>query len=239
MKLARATKVFLTTAVAVVALMVGFSGWTRSQNPTPTATPTQDEHNRLVDAVRRGGLREAARIKGSYAATKNASWDAVFADTESLTSHSALVVVGVPVKSVSHLSSNGADVFTDLTVTVRETLKSDLVPPVTAITVTVLGGHVTFDDGTSVDIQTPDLEIRELGTYLFFLSEKDAQGLYHIIGGSQGVFELRQGGVVIPHGRKTDLVVQKYKEAKVEDFLKEVRRAVEKWPANHKCCRSN
>ena len=98
MKLARATKVFLTTAVAVVALTVGFSGWTRSQNPTPTATPTQDEHNRLVDAVRRGGLREAARIKGSYAATKNASWDAVFADTESLTSHSALVVVGVPVR---------------------------------------------------------------------------------------------------------------------------------------------
>src|ERR1041385_6156734 len=73
----------------------------------PRNSQAQDDHRQLVDAVRKGGLREAAKIKGSYVITRNASWDAVFSDIESLTSHSEMVVVGVPIESSAHISTEG------------------------------------------------------------------------------------------------------------------------------------
>ena len=80
------TLLLVLVAVFGLTLVIAFSrnGKSQLQNPSDV-----DDHKRLVEAIRRGGLREAARIKGSYVISKNAGWDAVFADTESLNSHSA------------------------------------------------------------------------------------------------------------------------------------------------------
>lgn len=219
--------------VGAVAAGARFRGQTKQE---PQRGQAEDEHRQLVDAVRKGGLREAARLKGSYVITRNASWDAVFSDIESLTSHSALVVLGVPVQSTSRISSEGNTVLTDFKVNVVEALKGEVTPG-SFITISAVGGFVRFDDGTSVEVRTPDLEIRNGNTYAFFLSEKDRMNAFHITGGSQGVFELHfDGAGVVPQGRKTDLVVEKYKGKPVERFLLETRQAAEKWPANRKCC---
>jgi hypothetical protein len=226
---------FLGVGGMLLVSVVGLTNFTRTVQE-PRRSQAEDDHRQVVDAVRRGGLREAAKLKGSYVVTKNASWDAVFDNVEALTSHSTMVIVGIPVESSSRISPEGNNVLTDFRVGVTEVLKGK-VPPGNSVTVTAVGGLVRFNDGTSVEVRTPDLEIRSGKTYAFFLSEKDQLNGYHITGGSQGVFELRHDGTgVNPQGRKKDSTVEKYRGKNLDSFLEEIRLAVAKWPSTQKCC---
>lgn len=123
-----------------------------NQNP-------EDEHAKIIEAVRRGGLREAAKIKGSCVLTKDASWDAVFADVDALTSHSTAVVVGTPVALSTRLSERGNDVLTDFQIHVVDSLKGDGKAG-DSLVVTAVGGRIQFEDGTSAEVRTPDLAIK-------------------------------------------------------------------------------
>jgi hypothetical protein len=230
------SNVFLGVAGLVVLSLAGLASVTvrTAQEPRRQA---EDDHRQVIEAVRRGGLREAAKLKGSYVVTRNAGWDAVFADLESLASHSAMVVIGTPIEASSRISPEGNNVLTDFRVSVIEMLKGEGAPG-TPITVTAVGGLVRFADGTSAEVRTPDLEIQTGRTYAFFLNEKDQLNGFHITGGSQGVFELRSDGTgVHPQGRKTDITVEKYKAKNLDRFLLDIRQAVAKWPNTQKCCK--
>jgi len=63
----------------------------KSQNQTD-----RDEQKKMTEAIRRGGYREAARIKGHYVGTVDPNWDWASFDLETLTKSSAAVVIGIP-----------------------------------------------------------------------------------------------------------------------------------------------
>jgi len=222
--------------VVVAFLGVIGAGVSRSQNPKEAQDP--NEHAELVDALRRGGLREAARIKGHYVTTKRTSWDAIFSDLESLTSHSKSVIVGMPLQSSSRLSPGGDTILTDYKMNVLDALKGKIRSG-SSVTVTTVGGFVRFEDGTSAEVRTPDIHIQNGKTYVLFLyakSKTEPDSLY-ITGGPQGIFEISDDGVsILPMGRQIDHVAKKYKEKRADAFVHEIREAAEKWPGDPKCC---
>jgi hypothetical protein len=189
-----------------------------------------------VEAVRRGGLREAARLKGHYVASVNTSQWLKF-DLESLTEKSAAIVIGKPTASASELNAEGDLINTEYRVTVEQPLKGDLSAG-DVISVSVTGGVVVFEDGTSAEIQTPDFERMKTGkTYVLFLGrQNNAENVFVLTGGPQGLFSLPEDGSGIKlHGHKSDLV-QKHKDQDAKDFLKEVKAAIKKHPAPGSCC---
>lgn len=190
----------------------------------------------VIDAVRKGGLREGARIKKHYVNSETTTGWAKY-DLESLTSHSAAVVMGTPVNSSSSLSANGERITTEYQLKVSRIFKGQLEEN-GLIKVVVPGGKVTFEDGTSAEILTPDLgPITKNQTYVLFLHQsKDGTGNFWLTGGGQGLFEVPASAWGIkPLGDKKDLV-QRHKDQTVNDFFDEIQRAVKKYPETSACC---
>lgn len=198
--------------------------------------PGQEDRAALIEAIRRGGLREAARIKGHYVGRADTSQWLKY-DLEGLTKNSAGVIVGTPVGAVSQLAPSGTLITTTYRVKVRRTLKGSPTPGDT-VSVAVPGGKVVFDDGTSAELKTPDMEQMEGGkTYVLFLRpQKDVDGGFGLTGLGQGLFELPEDKTgVRPHGHRSD-VVQKHRNENEEEFIEEVEAAVVKYPEASDCC---
>ena len=203
----------------------------RSQEPSPQNTSSD-----ASEAIRRGGLREAARIRGHYVGSMRASHFLKY-DVESLASHSGNIIIGSPIDNTTHLTSDGQMIMTWHRVTILQTLKGKLQPDET-VTISLPGGKMTFEDGTSAEIKTPDLEgMQNDQKYVLFMSPMlEVGGTFTLVGGSQGLFEIdAKTRRVKPNGHPLD-PVQKHKDQGVDAFLEEIRAAVKKHPEASACC---
>lgn len=241
-----ATKKVLFTILLSAVVLVLFAGMdgvrgrltTAQSNVASAQSNTADDFIAVRDALRRGGLREAAKLKGHYVEEYDPHWDFGQYDLEGLSKNSAAVIVGVATKKLaSRLEPNGEMIVTDYEVAVREVIKGDLKPGAT-VTVSLTGGRVEFEDGTSAEVVPTDFEhMKPGGTYAILLSESEsAPGTYTPTGGPQGLVELAAEGKVKSHGRATDLSAQESKDKSKEDFLKELRHHAKYWPHPGKCC---
>lgn len=235
------SKVKIMLVAAVVAVIsvsiVGVGSATRSHQSGQSSG--FDDYTEVRDALRRGGLREAAKLKGHYVQDFDPHWDFGRFDIETLTKNSAIVVVGLPTKKVgSHLTRSGQSIVTEYEVLVKETMKGAISQGST-INVLLPGGRVEFEDGTSAELRTPTFEhMRVNGTYTLFLSESESEaGDYVLTGGPQGLVEIVNATTLKSHGRGSDPVSEQVKDKNKESFLEEVRSSAEKWPQPGKCCR--
>jgi hypothetical protein len=228
------TKVVLLVLSAAAALSVAMAGG-RASRP-------QDIHNErraLTEAARSGGYRELARLKGEFVANVPANSLVKF-DLDTITKKSAAVVVGTAVSNVCRLSPDGKQITTDYQVQVQEVLKGKAADG--TIEVSLPGGRVVFEDGTSAQVNVPGFRRMENGkTYVLFLSERGPEhSSFAITGGSQGIFEVIDGGASVkPYGNALDPIAQKYKnEKEAKTFLKEARKAAKLWPEPSACCKN-
>jgi hypothetical protein len=216
-------------------LVLGIAGFITATVRKGDFVP-QEQQEPSTQAVRRGGLREAARIKKHYVSTQNTGgW--IKYDLESLTKNSFAIVIGTPLVSSSDITTNGELITTEYEVKLREILKGDLKEN-QVVRVSVPGGKITFEDGTSAEIKTPDLVPMEKGnTYVLFLrTTEDTPEVFGLTGGGQGLFELSSTeSVVKPHGHHIDSV-QKHKDEPITDFIEEIKAAVRKYPESTPCC---
>lgn len=90
-----------------LALMFGKDAATQSLSAQKREGPDP-----VVDAVRKGGLKEGARIKKRFVSSESTTGWAKY-DLESLTSHSAAVIMGTPLSSASSLTTNGERITTE------------------------------------------------------------------------------------------------------------------------------
>lgn len=195
-----------------------------------------DDPAQVVTAVRKGGLREGARIKKQFVSSESTTGWAKY-DLEALTSHSSVVIMGTPLDNVSSLSANGERITTEYKVKVSRIFKGQ-VQENGLIRLIVPGGKVVFEDGTSAEILTPDLgPITKNQNYIFFLHpSSDGTDVLKLTGGGQGLFEVPSSAWgVKPLGDKKD-VVQRHKDQSVNDFIEEIQRAVKKYPETSACC---
>ncbi len=193
----------------------------------------------IRDALRHGGVREAARLTRHYVADFDPHWDFGAFNVEQLTKNSAAIVVGVPVeKLTTHIAHDANElIVTDYEVVVHEVIKgSDF--HASTITISLIGGRVEFEDGTSAEIRTPKFEHVKIGnSYAFFLDESSSgPNIFTLTGGPQGLVEFDAARKVKSHGRVTDPIAREKNDVDKDAFLKEVREKAKKWPNKGKCC---
>jgi len=226
--------VFLSAAVLVgfAVLILNSARRTSSQTQEPL-----NDNKKMVDAIRRGGLKEAAKLKRHYIATEDPNWDWANFNLEQLTKTSVAVIVGVPQTSVVQLSPTGDKITTNYKVEVENVIKGHLVAS-DIVEVSMLGGRMEFEDGTSAEIQTPGFERMQNGKrYILFLyANRNGSEIFLLTGGPQGLFELGSDAKVKPHARPTDHVVKEIEHKNIDSVLREIRMYAERWPNSSGCC---
>ncbi|HXI26298.1 MAG TPA: hypothetical protein VNG71_20765 [Pyrinomonadaceae bacterium] len=178
-----------------------------------------------------------AKLKGVYVAESNPHWEWGKFDVETLTKDSAAVIVGRFTKKLDARLIDGKVIFTDYEVAVEDLVKGDLKHAKT-IVVTVPGGRVVFEDGTSAEQITPTFEHPHIGrAYALFLSEEAAvPSVFFLSAGPQGLFDIEDSAGVKSHGRPEDPGAIEAKGKSREAFMKNVREQARKWPKPGKCC---
>src|SRR5882672_12330452 len=222
--------------IAAACLAIFGNSSQRLQEPSGQQ-PSSDDARALREAYKRGGLRGVAKLKGVYVTESNPHWDTGRFDVESLTKNSAAVIVGRFTKKLDARLIDGKVIFTDYEVAVEELVKGGLKQAQT-IVVTVPGGRIFFEDGTSAEQTTPTFEHPHIGrTYALFLMEEAAvPSVFFLSGGPQGMFDIEDSAGVKSHGRPDDAGAVETKGKSREAFLKNVREQGRKWPKPGKCC---
>lgn len=197
---------------------------------------SDDDALAVRKALKRGGLREAAKVKGSYVAEYDPHPDMLPFSVETLTKSSAVVIVGRFTRKLDPRLLDGKVIFTDYEVAVEELVKGDIKPAET-IVVTLPGGRIYFEDGTSAEQTTPTFEHPLIGRAytLFLVREAAVPSVFFLTGGPQGMFDIEDSAGVKSHGRPDDPGAVEIKGNR-ESFMKNVRDLGRKWPTPGKCC---
>src|SRR5215203_2192350 len=236
----KSTKRVLIVAAICIAgaatfLVVSGRG-SRPSQPAAKQNQTNDEATKVREALKRGGLREAAKVKGNYVADYNPHWDWGQFSVEDLTKNSAAVIVGRFTRKLDARLPDSKLIFTDYEVAVEELIKGNLNQAKTII-VTLPGGRIYFEDGTTAEQLTPTFEQPRIGgAYTLFLTQENAvPSVFFLMGGPQGLFDIEDSSSVRSHGRPEDPGAVETKGKNPESFLKDVREKARKWPKPGKC----
>lgn len=233
-------RVLIAAAVCLVAAasFLAISGRGSRPLQDPAQQKPSDDAVALRNALERGGLREAAKLKGIYVTEyypPHGKWGKF--DVESLTKNSAAVIVGRFTRKLDARLADSRVIFTDYEVAVDELVKGKIKQGET-IVVTLPGGRIFFEDGTSAEMTTPTFEHPLIGrAYTLFLMREDAlPSVFFLSGGPQGMFDIEDSAGVKSHGRPGDAGAVETKGKNREAFMKNVREQARKWPQPGKCC---
>jgi hypothetical protein len=218
--------------------IAGGARWSLAAQGSGGQDADPNERIAVRDALRRGGIREAARLKGHYVREFDPHWDFGRFDIEALVRGSEAVLVGVPTSTLSgRLTAEGQLILTDYEVSVQEVIKGEIKPG-EVVTVALVGGRISFEDGTSAEVKTPQFDHIKTGrVYVFFLSErKSGSEAYFLTGGPQGLVEIVDSTTIKSHGRLTDPIAEESRLLNRDGFLREVRKLGKQWPQPGKCC---
>jgi hypothetical protein len=219
--------------IAAAICLVAVGSFLANSGSGSQSSQDQRTHDEMAlrAALNRGGLREAAKLKGHYVAEYDPHWWCLRLDVEALTKDSVALIVGRFTKKLAARIPDYRVIYTDYEVAVDEVVKGNLKQAKT-IVITVPGGRVDFEDGTSAEQTTPTFEQPRIGrTYTLFLTTENAvPSVFFLMGGPQGMFDIEDISAVKSHGREDDLSAVETKGQNRESFLKNVRELVRKWP---------
>ncbi len=207
------------------------------QNKQSVQNENGADHERVREAIRRGGYREAAKLKGRYIETIDPNWDWANFNLETLTKNSVGVIIGIPQSEKGKLSATGESINTEYEVKIEKIIKGNFLTD-SMIKVSLPGGKVEFEDGTSAELQTIGVErIGKNKRYVLFLYQ-NANGSNELLltGGPQGLFELTEGRQVKAYARETDAVTEEVKGLAAPQFLQLLLNYSQRWPETRSCC---
>jgi len=222
-------KTLVLSAIVLMSLTLVVIGTTRQRSKRMPITVESIENRKDSQDLR--PLRDKASEARTFAEVKYPTRGQACADVAELATRSSEVVIGTPVDNLSRLSADGRSVTLDYKVKVEYVYKGT-VKRGSTITVSLPGGKLMFDDGSTAEVQTPWFKKMLNGqTYALFLKPGEAAGNFTTVGEAQGVFGIpttqNDQAVSIHTGIKGDAML-KYNNMNVRTFLKEVRRATGK-----------
>jgi hypothetical protein len=173
-------------------------------------------------------LKAKAKSDRRFIQTENPVGPGRYANLSALVGDSSAVLIGTPQTNISRLTADGTNITLDYTVKVEYVYKGSLRES-DIITVSLPGGMVKFEDGSSAEVRTPGFRKMQDGkTYALFLAGK-ANNSFVPVGGPQGIFEIPTTSVtraVKAHTMVPTDPMLKYNGMNVKDFFKELRGAV-------------
>lgn len=220
--------------VATILTTIGLAQTQQSgtQSNQNTQSNTYEDKAALVEALRNGGIRAAAELKGNYVEDFDPSPDWLNYDIETLTKKSQVIVSGVALNNRGILSRNGETLKTLYEFQIQEVLKGNVVFGDT-IKIALPGGKVTFDNGTTAEVRTPGFTKMFNGkTYVLYLSESsEGSDVYSLTAGSQGLLRvINQDNKVYSHAADEKTVKKQVKDKDLKKFLKEARKQAGRYP---------
>lgn len=175
-------------------------------------------------------LKGKAKQERHFIQTERPAGPGRYVDLSGLAGDSTAVIIGTPQTNMSRLTPDGMNITLDYRVKVEYVYKGALREGA-LITVSLPGGMVKFDDGSTAEVRTPGFRKMQDGkTYALFLTPKGS-GAFVPTGGAQGVFGIPTTSLtraVQVHPLVPNDPMFKYQEADVKDFLKELRKSVRK-----------
>lgn len=213
------TKILNYFSVTLTALLVGAAvlvilGATRRQ-PAPAMVADQT-------------LKARAKGDRRFILTENPVAPGRYANLSALVGQSTAVLIGTPQTNISKLTADGTSITLDYKVKVEYVYKGNLREGDT-VTISLPGGMVKFEDGSTAEVRTPGFKKMQDGkTYALFLAT-NANNAFVPIGGPQGIFEIPTTNVtraVKSHTLVPNDPMLKYNGMNVKDFFKELRGAV-------------
>lgn len=207
----------------LAAIVLSSFGWTSAyaqQTPYYGTLSTKEE----VQLLRAGGLRAVAKRYGHYVTSSpQTSWAQY--KLEALVQSSDLIVEAIPTLKSTYLAPNGEQIFSRFSLLPRRVLKANDISTENLI-IEVIGGKVTFEDGTSAEVAAElPKDLANGGSFLFFL-KKSESGLIPI-GDYQGVISMNwEHSTVAPHAQDWAPVSEDIKGLSPQDLLEKVDRLV-------------
>ena len=175
-------------------------------------------------------LKGKAKQERHFIQTERPTGPGRYAALSGLAGDSTAVIIGTPQTNMSRLTPDGMNITLDYRVKVEYVYKGALREG-DLVTVSLPGGMVKFDDGSTAEVRTPGFRKMQDGkTYALFLTPKGG-GAFVPTGGAQGVFGIPTNSLtraVQVHPLVPNDPMFKYHEADVKDFLKELRKSVRK-----------
>jgi hypothetical protein len=188
------------------------------------------------DARRKGGLRAAAKVTGHYQGPVAAEPENNVENIFQLVDWHDLIIVGRIVANRGWLTGDGDSIVTDYRVAVEASLKG---PEVREITVSILGGRVSFEDGTTATITSTmrapvngERYVLFLGPTFYSVSPAQRQAARGPIYTPQhlafGVFQLDSDHRVQPKASPRHPLRQAFGGMPESDFIALIKRMVGK-----------
>ena len=173
-------------------------------------------------------LKAKAKADRRFILTENPLEPGRYANLSALVGESTAVLIGTPQTNISKLTADGTSITLDYQVKVEYVYKGNLRES-DIVTISLPGGMVKFEDGSTAEVRTPGFRKMQDGkTYALFLATK-GNNAFVPIGGPQGIFEIPTTSVtraVKSHTLVPTDPMLKYNGMNVKDFFKELRRAV-------------
>lgn len=202
------------TGLLVGAAVLVILGATRRQ---PTAAMSADQT-----------LKAKAKGDRRFILTESPVPPGRYANLSALVSESTAVIIGTPQTNISRLTADGTNITLDYQVKVEYVYKG-ILRENDIVTISLPGGMVKFEDGSTAEVRTPGFRKMQDGrTYALFLAPKNNKAFVPT-GGPQGIFEIPTTSVtraVKSHTLVLNDPMFKYNGMDVKVFFKELRRAV-------------
>ena len=155
-----------------------------------------------------------------------------YTDISSLSRDSALVVIGIPQQATPRLFPPNIEkiVVTNYRVEITKILQGKVNGSDQQIIIDVPGGFVQSEDGSTIEMKMPDgWKTPEIGRkYLFFLMAD--RGNYALVGGPQGLFEIKGSNKMESQADGRSDLNQKYNGKSYESFLNELNSVINQRP---------
>lgn len=228
----------LIIALTFTVLIITIAGISAAKRARATDTATMQgvapQNKFPIDKKRvlRGteSIKELAKQEHDLVAYQGLNNSAQYTDLNELASHSTAIIIGTAQHNSCQLSADEKRITIDYEVAVQDVIKGDLQKG-RALTVSLPGGKVRFDDGTTAEVRAPWFKKMENGkTYVLFLDAGSDLGKFVTAGGPQGVFEMpadTNGVVKSNSGRGRD-PIWKYHNTNSQAFLSQIRHEVKK-----------
>lgn len=202
---------------------------------TPPAFGQTSERSRAVrDALRTGGVEAAAALEGHYEGRVSADPENNANSIEQLVDWHDLVVVGRIESNRGWMTADRETIVTDYVVRIEQVLKG---PALAEVTVSVVGGRVSFPNGTTATLTSSMIAPIKGERYVFFLmpsrypasdqQRTAARGqLWSLQHMSLGLFHLHPEKGVVPRARVGHPLRKSYEGIVEADFIRVIQRLV-------------
>lgn len=247
-RLSLANYVVIALAVAVISASLLMSASAIRRPEVLAAAQQQQERQAAKQAASAAPaadnrtLKERAKEARELVDARPPKNSKQYADLKELSAASTAVIIGYPQENISRLTPDGKSLNLDYKVLVEYVYKGK-VQKGDVINVSIPGGKIVFEDGTSAEVQTPWFRKMQQGrAYALFLTPGQPAGSYVTTGEAHGLFEIATGkenkivkpgmgdgptlgGPDAPAAKGSSA---KYANTDVKTFLKELRQATGK-----------